>query len=116
MGRLSTSVQVTFSQIFSWDYTVSEDEYQPITKQALLFQLRKNLFFQTKIILSRQMDRRGITFEKLGRKLQVLRISLKITHSVRIAEWILDIVNLEKSSPYQISSLYCEVSRYSEDF
>ena len=31
-------------------------------------------------------------------------------------QWILDIVNLEKSSLYQISSLYREVSRFREDF
>ena len=31
-------------------------------------------------------------------------------------QWILDRANLEKSSLYQISSLYREVSRYSKDF
>ena len=33
-----------------------------------------------------------------------------------ILQWVLDIVNLEKSSLYQISSLYREVLRYSEYF
>ena len=33
-----------------------------------------------------------------------------------MVQWILDLVNLEKSSLNQISSLYREVSRFSEDF
>ena len=39
-----------------------------------------------------------------------------ISNEVTKALFLYDIVNLEKSSLYQISSLYREVSRYSEDF